>query len=93
MQKGDFEDLLSAIILSSIIANYDINTVWHQWKDMFLAASSDYIQTKRLKGRNPIPWISGAIFNLIKKKESISQKLKLPPSSHLREKLKKLAQN
>ena len=57
---------------------------------MFLVAVSDYIQTKRLKGRNPIPWRFGAILNLIKKKDSIRQKLKLPPSSHLREKLKDL---
>ena len=34
--------------------------------------------------------MSGAILNLIKKKESIRQKLKLSPSSHLREKLKNL---
>ena len=56
--KGDFEGLraaLSAINLSSIIANDDINTDWRQWKDTFLVAVSHYIQTKRLKGRNPIP--------------------------------------
>ena len=58
--KGDFDALLSAINLSSIIANNDINTDWYQWKDTFLAAVSDYIQTKRLKGRNPIPKMSGA---------------------------------
>ena len=40
--KDDFEDLLSAINLSSIIANDDINTGWHRWKDTFLAAISDY---------------------------------------------------
>ena len=34
--------------------------------------------------------MSGAILNLIKKKESIRQKLKLSPLSHLREKLKNL---
>ena len=34
--------------------------------------------------------MSGAILNLIKKKESIRQKQKLSPSSHLREKLKNL---
>ena len=91
--KGLFEGLrtaLSAINLSSIIANDDINTDWHQWKGTFLVAVSDYIQTNRLKGRNPIPWRSGAKLNLIKKKESIRQKLKLSPSSHLREKLKNL---
>ena len=56
--KGDFEGLraLSAINLSSIIANDDINTDWHQWKDTFLAVVSDYVQTKRFKGGNPIPW-------------------------------------
>ena len=62
--KGDFEGLrtaLSAVNLSSILANDVINTDWHQWKDTFLAAVSDYIQTKRLKRRNPIPWMSGAI--------------------------------
>ena len=56
--KGNFEILrtvLSAINLSSIIANDDINTDWHQWKDTFLIVVSDYIQTKRLEGRNPIP--------------------------------------
>ena len=84
--KGDFEGLrtaLSAINLSLIIANDDINTVWRQWKDTFLAAVSDYTQTKRLKGWDPIPWMSGAILNLIKKKESVRQKLKISPSSHL----------
>ena len=55
-------------------ANDDINTDWHQWKDTFLVAVSDYIQTKRLEGRIPIPWMSGSILsilNLIKKKDSI----------------------
>ena len=56
-----------------LIANDDINTDWHQWKDTFLVAVSDYIHTKRLKERNPIPWMSGAIINLAKKKESIRQ--------------------
>ena len=64
---------MSAINLSSIIANDDINTDWHQWKDTFLAAVSDYTQTKRLEGRNPIPWMSGFILNLIKKKQSIRE--------------------
>ena len=42
--KGNFEGLrtaLSAINLSSIIANDDINTDWCQWKDTFLVAVSD----------------------------------------------------
>ena len=36
-------------------ANDDINTDWHQWKDTFHVAVSDYIQTKRLRARNPVP--------------------------------------
>ena len=57
-EKGDFKGLSTALLainLSSIIANDDINTDWHRWKDTFLAAVCNYIQTKRLKGRNPIP--------------------------------------
>ena len=34
--------------------------------------------------------MSGAILNLIKKKESMRQKMKLSPSSHVRKKLKNL---
>ena len=81
---------LSAINLSPIIANDDINTNCNQWKDTFLVEVSDYIQTKRLKGRDPMPWMSGAILNLIKKKESIRQNLKLSPLSHPRKKFKNL---
>ena len=94
--KSNFEGLrtaLSAINLSLILANDDINTDWHQWKDTFLAAVSHYIQTKRLKGRNPIPWMSGTTLNLIKKKESIRQKLKLSPSSHLSKTVKRMLRN
>ena len=36
------------------MTNDDRNTDWHQWKDTFLVAVSDYIQTKSLEGRNPI---------------------------------------
>ena len=77
--KGDFEGLrtpLSEINLSSIIANDDIN---HQCKDTFLVVVSDYILTKRLRERNPIPWMSG-------KSETIS--LEAP-----KEEIKKLVQN
>ena len=77
--KDDFEgprtalSAVSAINLFSMVANDDIITDWHQCKDTFLAAVSDYVQTKRLKGRNPTPWTSGAVLNLIKKKEFIKQ--------------------
>ena len=87
-ERSSFEGLrsaLSAINLSSNIGHEDINDDWQSWKDTFLAAVSDHIPYKRLKGRNPAPWIDGPILNLIKKKNSIRQKLKSSPTSHLRE--------
>ena len=92
-EKGDFEGLrtaLSAINLSAVLGCDDINIDWQQWRDTFLAAVSDYIPMKRLKGRNPLPWINGTILNLMKKKDSVRQKLKKSSSSHLREKFKNL---
>ena len=94
-EKGDLEGLrsaLSAINLSSAINNddSDINTDWQQWKDTFLAAVSDYIPSKTLKGRNPVPWIDGTILNLIKKKNSVRQKMKKSPTNYLKEKFKAL---
>ena len=41
----------------------------------FLVAVKDNIPTKCLKGRNPVFWLSGAILDLIKKKESVRRKL------------------
>ena len=41
----------------------------------FLVAVKDNIPTKCLKGRNPVLWLSGAILDLIKKKESVRRKL------------------
>ena len=62
----------------------DLESCWQTWKDLFLAAVKDNIPTKRLRGRNPVPWLTGAIINLIKKKETVCRKLKL----HLSESLK-----
>ena len=73
--KGDFESLrsvLSAIHLSSTVADDrnggDIDTAWQHWKDTFLAALSDYMISKKLKGCNPIPWMNGTIQNINRKK-------------------------
>ena len=91
--KGDFEGLreaLSAINLSSTVDHSNIDDDWRCWKDLFLAAVKDYIPLKKLKGRNPVPWIDGNILNLMKKKSSVRQKLKSHPSTGLREKFKTL---
>ena len=87
--NGDFEGLreaLSAINLSSIVGHNNIDDDWRCWKDLFLAFVKDLVPSKRLKGRNPVPWIESNILNLIKKKNSVRQKLKLHPNAGLREK-------
>ena len=53
-------------------------------KMLFFAAVTDFIPRKKLKGRNPAPWVNGAIIVLIRKKGSINKKLKQNPTSHLK---------
>lgn len=55
--KGDFDSLrnaLRAVNLTSILGSDDINADWKNWKDVFLAAVSDYIPTKKLEGKHPL---------------------------------------
>ena len=90
---GDFEGLreaLSAINLSSIVGHNNIDDDGRCWKDLLLAAVEDFVALKRLKGRNPVPWIDSNILNLIKKKNSVRQKLKSHPNAGLRDKFKSL---
>ena len=91
--NGDFEDLredLSAINLASIVSHNNIDDDWRCRKNLFLAAVKDFVPSKRLKGRNPVPWIDSNILNLIKKKNSVRQKLKSHPNAGLRDKFKSL---
>ena len=91
--NGDFEALpeaLSAINLSSIVRHNNIDDDWRCWKDLFLAAVKDFVPSKKLKGRNPVPWIDSNILNLIKKKNSARQKLKSHPNAGLRDKFRSL---
>ena len=93
-RRGDFDGLRSALQsldLSILIQDDgDINNDWLQWKDAFLSAVADYIPTKKIKGKNSPPWITGDIIHSLRKKEAIRQKLKKSPTSHLREKFKEL---
>ena len=62
--RGDFEGLwalLHATNLANFVSNDDvnINIDWHNWKDALLAAVKDHIPKRKLKGRNPVPWING----------------------------------
>ena len=92
-KSGDFGRLrgsLTAVNLSSVLGSNDINLDWQCWKDAFLAAVSDSIPTKKLKGRNPMPWINGTISNLIKKKDTLRKRLRKSPTLHLKDKFRKL---
>ena len=86
-ERGDIDGLrsaLAAIDLSSAINNDDNNdTDWQLWKDTFLAVVSNYIPSKTLKGRNPVPCINGTILNLSEKKNSVRQKMKKFPTRYL----------
>ena len=70
--QGDFDGLrnaVRAVELTSLLGSENINIDWQNWKDAFLAAVSDYIPTKKLKGANPLPWINSEILNIIKRKQ------------------------
>ena len=91
--NGDFEALheaLSAINLSSIVGHNNIDDDWRCWKDLFLAAVKDFVPSTRLNGRNPVSWMDSNILNLIKKKNSLRQKLKSHPNASLTDKFKSL---
>jgi hypothetical protein len=51
---------------------------------------STFHACKKIKGRNPLPWITGNILNLINKKNTVGRKLKSCPTSHLAQKFKEL---
>ena len=68
----------------------DLESCWQTWKDLFLAAVKGNIPTKRLGGRNPVPCLTGAVINLIKKEETVRKKLKLHPSESLKSKFQTL---
>ena len=90
---GDFEGLreaLSAINLSSIVGHNNIDDDGRCRKDLLLAAVKDFVASKRLKSRNAVAWIDSNILNLIKKKNSVRQKLKSHPNAGLRDKFKSL---
>ena len=90
---GDFEGLreaLSAINLSSIVGHNNIDDDGRCRKDLLLAAVKDFVASKRLKGRNPVPWRDSNILKLINKKNSVRQKLKSHPNAGLRDKFKSL---
>ena len=88
--KEDFEGLCSALRAGLIYtisdSGVDIDTDWECWKKPCLTDISNFIRQKKLKGRNPVPWVDGNILHKIKKKESIRRKMKKDPSGSLQRK-------
>ena len=64
--KGDLDGLcaaLQATDLSSLISDSDnIDNDWQHWKNTFLTIVSTFIPKKKIRGRNPLPWITSISF-------------------------------
>ena len=73
-----------------MVGEGDVESCWQTWKHLFLAAVKDNTPNKRLRGRNPVPWLTGAVINLTKKEETVRRKLKLHPSESLKVKFQTL---
>ena len=68
----------------------DINSDWTFWKDAFVSAVSDFIPTKKIKGKNTPPWITSEIIHALWKKEAARSKLKKSPTDHQQQKYREL---
>jgi hypothetical protein len=78
--KGVFEGLRSALSAKKLCSNLDhedINNDWQSWKNTFLQTVSKYVPCKKIKGRNPLPWITGNILNLINQKNHCSKEIEI----------------
>ena len=81
--RGDFSgppNALCSVNLTSVMDEGDLESPWQTWKDLFFCCSKGLYPYQAFKGRNPVPWLTGAIINLIKKKETVRRKLKSHPS-------------
>ena len=81
--KGDFDGLrnaLCSVILTGVVGEGDLESCGQTRKDLFLAAAKDSIPAKEL---NRVPWLTGAIINLIKKKGNCTQETKTAPFGSL----------
>ena len=92
--KGDLRSALAGKNLCSNLEHDDINNDWQSWKNTFLQMVSEYVSRKKLKGRNPLPWITGNILNWpYQQKGHCSKKIEImsdTPTSHLAQKFKEL---
>ena len=91
MQKetDGLRNALRSVNLTSMVGEGDLESCSQTWKDLFLAAVKDNIPTKRLRGRNPVPWLTGAV-RYQSYQEKGNRTLKLHPSVSLKVKFQTL---
>ena len=93
-RNGDFDGLrgaLEALNLCNLIQDRDeINLDWTCGKTAFMSAVSDFIATKKIKGKNIPPWITSEIIHALRKKEAARSKLKKSPTDHQQQKYREL---
>ena len=86
-RNGDFDGLrgaLEALNLCNLIQDSDdINLDWTYWKEAFMSAVSDFIPTKKIKGKNTPLWITSEIIHALRKKEAARSKLMRNEKAHL----------
>ena len=91
METDGLRGALEALNLCNLIQDTDdINLDWTYWKDAFMSAVSDFIPTKKIKGKNTPPWITSEIIHALWKKEAARSKLKKSPTDHQRQKYREL---
>lgn len=93
-RNGDFDGLrgaLKSLNLCNLIQDSDdINSDWTYWKNAFMSAVSDFIPTKKIKGKNTTPWITSEIIHALRKKEAARSKKKKSPTDHQQLKYREL---
>ena len=55
-----------------------------------MSAVSDFIPTKKIKGKNTPPWITSEIIHALRKKEAARSKLKKSPTDYQQQKYREL---
>lgn len=93
-RNADFIGLRSylqqtAVLSNTISEKENINDDWISWKSAFQAAVKQFVPSKKIRGRNSPPWISGEILHAIKKKARIRRQFIRSRTDHLKEKFKR----
>ena len=95
-RRADFDGLrtyLRSINFEEKISDHgDSNQDWSDWKNAFSESVKMFVPVKNLNGRKFLRWMNNTILDLIKKKNSLRNRIKRngSPSEYLRNKFKNL---